>query len=98
VRGPDGWNQTGGGASSSLILRMRGKGEAQEEVHFMPSQPLTPSAPGAFFAALEQDDLSTHLHRQLIGYVAFLFSWILLFIAWWRSTTELPGNACAVES
>ncbi len=57
----------------------------------MPSQPLTPSAPRALFAAREQDDLSTHLHRQLIGYVAFLFSWILLLIAWSRSTKELPG-------
>src|SRR5258708_25726351 len=57
----------------------------------MPSQPLTPSAPRAFFAAREQDDLSTQLHRQLIGYVAFLFSWILLLIAWSRPTKELPG-------
>jgi MFS family permease len=57
----------------------------------MSSQSPAPLVRRSLFAARERDDLSTHLHRQLIGYVAFLFSWILLLIAWWRSTRELPG-------
>ncbi len=41
-------------------------------------------------SALQQrDDLSSHLHRQLIGWVAFALPFVLLIIAGWRPTAGL---------
>jgi hypothetical protein len=45
--------------------------------------------PKHLFEPLEQDDKSTHLHRQLVGYVAIALPWVVLLLHQWRPTKEL---------
>ena len=42
-----------------------------------------------FFEPLRQDDKSTQLHRQLVGYVAIALPWVVLLVDKWRPTKEL---------
>jgi hypothetical protein len=44
----------------------------------------------SLFATAEQDDLSSHLHRQLIGYLGMTLPFLLWVIAGWRPTEGLP--------
>jgi len=44
---------------------------------------------GSLSALQERDDLSSHLHRQLIGWVALTLPFLLVIIAGWRPTAKL---------
>jgi len=44
---------------------------------------------GPLFATREWDDLSSHLHRQFIGYLGLMLPLVLWIIAGWRATAGL---------
>lgn len=58
----------------------------------MTSNPDAASGPAreSLFIAKKDDDLSSHLHRQLIGGVGVILPFLLLIIAGWRPTEGLP--------
>lgn len=45
---------------------------------------------GPLFATPERDDLSSHRHRQFIGYLGLVLPLLLWVIAGWRHTAGLP--------
>jgi len=56
----------------------------------MNPQPPAPSATVRLFAPTKRDDQSSHLHRQLVGWVALVLPILLLIIAELRPTEGLP--------
>jgi hypothetical protein len=59
----------------------------------MPSQPPASSTTVRLFAPTKQDDLSSHLHRQLVGWVALMLPILLVIIAELRPTKGLKPGA-----
>ena len=54
--------------------------------------------PRPLFEPVNPNDLSTQLHRQLVGYVAFFFPWIVLLVDWMRPTPALIESPKSISA